>query len=298
MARFYILLEGEVTQEKSEESIRSHMKPHNVEFVKTEWFSTYNGTSLFSHHVSKKSNKIPVQERVAESFLSPLGRIVLAGDASHIHAVNGGQGLNTGIADAFALTWRLYFTIKSETSKSPKLPHVLSSYDVERRVTAQTVVNVAGKLVRSTLKTAQEYVELVEKSAANITGMGITYAANSPAVIEGTVGDFVAGARCPDIEFLKAGVVKLRLYELLKYGDFVLIKSPCVKFERPSWLEGKLHIWDAEKHEDGWLLKTESGAKLFTNSAFAEHSAVVIRPDLYVGFAGADPSIYFGEYLV
>ena len=46
MARFYILLEGEVTQEKSEASIRSHMKPYSVEFEGTEWFSTYNGMSF------------------------------------------------------------------------------------------------------------------------------------------------------------------------------------------------------------------------------------------------------------
>jgi len=43
MARFYILLDGEITQERSEESIRKHMSPHHVEFIKTEWFSTYNG---------------------------------------------------------------------------------------------------------------------------------------------------------------------------------------------------------------------------------------------------------------
>ncbi|CAG8951006.1 hypothetical protein HYFRA_00006403 [Hymenoscyphus fraxineus] len=284
MARFYILLDGEVTQERSEESIRSHMKPYNVEFVKTEWFSTYN-----------------VQERVAETFLSPLGRIVLAGDASHIHAVNGGQGLNTGIADAFALTWRLYFAIKTQTATGPALPHVLTSYDAERRITAASVVNVASKLVRSTLKTAQEYVELVEASANNITGMGITYAPNVPTVIEGTVGDFVAGARSPDIDFVKAGVVKLRLYELLKYGDFVVIKSPEIKFDTysaPSWLSGKLQVWNIEKHGDGWAVTTESGARLITNAPFAENSAVVIRPDMYTGFAGQDPSVYFQQYLV
>lgn len=52
----------------------------------------------------KMSNYVSfaVQERVAESFLSPLGRIILAGDAAHVHAVNGGQGLNTGVSDAFA----------------------------------------------------------------------------------------------------------------------------------------------------------------------------------------------------
>lgn len=57
MARFYILLEGEITQERSEESVRRHMAPYSVEFVKTEWFSTYNGLfdlyneELFTHTI-------------------------------------------------------------------------------------------------------------------------------------------------------------------------------------------------------------------------------------------------------
>ncbi len=45
MARFYILLDGEVTEERSKECIQRHMAPHHVEFLNTEWFSTYNGTS-------------------------------------------------------------------------------------------------------------------------------------------------------------------------------------------------------------------------------------------------------------
>lgn len=43
MARFYILLDGEITQEKAENSIREHMAPHRVDFKKTEWFSTFDG---------------------------------------------------------------------------------------------------------------------------------------------------------------------------------------------------------------------------------------------------------------
>lgn len=41
MNRFYILLDGEITQEKAEASVRDHMAPHKVEFKKTEWFSTF-----------------------------------------------------------------------------------------------------------------------------------------------------------------------------------------------------------------------------------------------------------------
>lgn len=43
MARFYVLLDGEITQEKAEESIRLHMAPHKVTFRATEWFSRFEG---------------------------------------------------------------------------------------------------------------------------------------------------------------------------------------------------------------------------------------------------------------
>lgn len=48
MARFYVLLPGgEVTLERAQDSIKKHMAPHRVDFVKTEWFSTFDGRSIF-----------------------------------------------------------------------------------------------------------------------------------------------------------------------------------------------------------------------------------------------------------
>lgn len=48
MARFYVLLDGEITQKRAEDSIREHMAPHRIDFVKTEWFSTFDGRKI--HH--------------------------------------------------------------------------------------------------------------------------------------------------------------------------------------------------------------------------------------------------------
>jgi phenol 2-monooxygenase len=41
MQRFYVLLDGQITQEKTEASIRRHMAPHTVEFTHVEWFSKF-----------------------------------------------------------------------------------------------------------------------------------------------------------------------------------------------------------------------------------------------------------------
>ena len=104
-----------------------------------------------------------MKERVAGTYFSPKGHIILGGDAAHVHSVNGGQGLNTGISDAFALAWRLHAAIRG-------MPNVMQSYETERLTSARLIIDVAAKLVRSTLRTAEEYVSLIEKNANYITG--------------------------------------------------------------------------------------------------------------------------------
>ncbi|KAL1641858.1 hypothetical protein SLS61_009965 [Didymella pomorum] len=185
MQRFYVLLDGEITQEKTEASIRRHMAPHRVEFTHVEWFS-----------------KFEIKERVASIFLhpTPLGPFVLAGDAAHVHSVNGGQGMNTGLSDAFNLVWRLYFLIRHPFLPRSSSESILSSYDVERRQTAKGVIDVAAKLVRSTLADAKGYVELIEQNAGFITGMGVQYSGlESPLVRESEHGVWKAGYRVPDL---------------------------------------------------------------------------------------------------
>lgn len=43
LCRFYVLLEGEVTLERAQDSIKEHLAPHKIEFTKTEWYSTFDG---------------------------------------------------------------------------------------------------------------------------------------------------------------------------------------------------------------------------------------------------------------
>ena len=118
-----------------------------------------------------------VKERVATTFLhpTPQGPFILAGDAAHVHSVNGGQGMNTGLSDAFNLIWRLYFSIKCPGLPLATRNAIVESYDLERRATAKGVIDVAAKLVRSTTTEAKHYVDLIEKNSGFITGMGVAY---------------------------------------------------------------------------------------------------------------------------
>ena len=76
------------------------------------------------------------------------GRVFLAGDAAHIHSPVGGQGMNTGIQDAFNLAWKLALVHKK---KAP--PSLLDTYDLERRNLAKTLLKGTAFATRmATLK--------------------------------------------------------------------------------------------------------------------------------------------------
>ncbi|MCP3803410.1 L-tyrosine/L-tryptophan isonitrile synthase family protein [Allokutzneria sp. A3M-2-11 16] len=95
-------------------------------------------------------------------------------------SVNGGQGLNTGLADAFNLMWKIGMVAGSG------LPtEILRTYEQERKPVALNVVQASGALVRATKYSdngthAVDYVKIVERRAGYITGMGIRYGDEGP----------------------------------------------------------------------------------------------------------------------
>ena len=69
------------------------------------------------------------------------GRIFLAGDAAHVHSPAGGQGMNTGMQDAFNLAWKLALAVRGECDE-----HLLDSYSPERSKVGDEVLKAAGRL--------------------------------------------------------------------------------------------------------------------------------------------------------
>lgn len=191
--RFYIRMDKkDFTLDEAVAKINKAMTPHTLRFEEVVWFSQFS-----------------VKESVAEKF-SIENRVFLAGDACHIHSVNGGQGLNTGLADAFNLIWKINMVENYRGSRN-----LLLSYEEERKPVARDVVESSGELVRATKYSetgthALDYVKIVEKRAGNITGMGIRYGE------EGLVG-----SRLYDFEVLYQGKTT-RLYSLLDYSKFTL----------------------------------------------------------------------------
>jgi hypothetical protein len=170
---------------------------------------------------------------------------------------------------------------------------------------------VAAKLVRSTLADAKGYVELIEKNAGFITGMGVQYSdMSSPLVRESDHGVWKAGHRAPDLWLSDRDGEAVRLYQKLVYGRYLLVlvgaarrevtveKSEFMTLLRLTGLKAK--NVGVERQEEGGPEEEQH------NDAFGcswvkrgEEYAVVVRPDCYVEFVGAVNEVlgYVGERL-
>lgn len=243
--RFYVRMDcKDFSLQDAVAKINRAMSPHQISFDEVQWFSQFS-----------------VKESVAEKFFVQ-DRVFLAGDACHIHSVNGGQGLNTGLADAFNLIWKLNMVVNHGASEK-----TLQNYENERRPVAQKVITTSGELVRATKYSAhgthaEDYVKLVQKHAGNITGMGIRY---------GDEG--LSGTRLFDLQLHK-GNYQTRLYSLLNYTKFtLLIFGDC---EVPAGLPdfvNVIKIGTQERNTCSWVTESES-------SYF--NQAVLVRPDSYI----------------
>jgi 2-polyprenyl-6-methoxyphenol hydroxylase-like FAD-dependent oxidoreductase len=241
--RFYIRMDTkDFTIEDAIDKINNAIKPHILTFKKVTWFSQFS-----------------VKESVAENYFVQ-DRIFLAGDASHIHSVNGGQGLNTGLSDAFNLMWKLNMVLNFNASEK-----LLQSYETERQPVALSVINSSGELVRSTKYSetgthAQDYVRIVEKYAGNITGMGIRYKEEG-----------ASGSRLFDFEVFHR-INKTRLYSLLDYTKFTLLifGKYEISFALPKFIK-VIFIYSKEYESSYW-----------TNNAQYVNQAILVRPDAYI----------------
>ncbi|MBT2383605.1 FAD-dependent monooxygenase [Streptomyces sp. ISL-11] len=150
-------------------------------------------------------------------------RVVLAGDAAHVHPPTGGQGLNTGIADAMSLGWRL-----AAAAADPRRDLLLDAYAHERRHTATSVLRLTGALLHLNAAPAvwahalRAVVLRAARSPAVRSRLAATLAGLSPSAGQ-TDGRFRGGRRVPDVPLLAAPDhgSPARLFEALRAGHHV-----------------------------------------------------------------------------
>ncbi|MCF6122471.1 hypothetical protein EN904_20700 [Mesorhizobium sp. M7A.F.Ca.CA.001.07.2.1] len=203
-------------------------------------------------------------------------RVLLAGDAAHIHPPMGGQGLNIGVQDAVNLGWKLAQIIKGTSPQS-----LLESYHAERhpvaaRVLRNTMAQVAlrrtddrSKALADTVAELLGMDEPRKKIAAEVSGLGVHYDLGE--------GHPLLGRRMPDLDLTTAGG-RLRVFTLLHDARPVLLNlGEPGRLDIASWADrvrqidaGYAGIWD-----------------LPALGTVVSPDAVLIRPDGYVAWAGA-----------
>ncbi|SEQ39740.1 FAD-dependent monooxygenase [Arthrobacter sp. OV608] len=211
--------------------------------------------------------------RQASTYRS--GRILLAGDAAHVHAPDGGQGLNIGVQDAVNLGWKLGQVVKGAAPET-----LLDTYQAERhpvaaRVLRNTMAQSALRRPDPRIKAAGEVVaELLgmeeprRKFAGMQSGLDVHYDLGE--------GHPLLGRRMPDVDLATANGA-LTVYSLLHEARPLLLNlgAPGVfdNVQRPD----RVKLVDA--HYDGqWELPVLGEVPA--------PAAVLVRPDGYVAWVG------------
>jgi 3-(3-hydroxy-phenyl)propionate hydroxylase len=210
------------------------------------------------------------------------GRVLLAGDAAHIHSPMGGQGIPNGMADAVNLGWKLAQVVKGTTPES-----LLDTYQAERHPpTARALrytmaqnaisrIDPCAEALRDTLAEVLVMDEPRKHLAAMISGLDVRYDLGE--------GHPLLGRRVPDLDLVTADGLT-HVHALLHEARPVLLNlgEPCA-FDRGEWPE---HVQVVDAHTDGtWELPAIGEVDT--------PGAVLIRPDGHVAWVGdrADPGL-------
>ena len=203
------------------------------------------------------------------------GRVLLAGDAAHVHPPDGGQGLNIGVQDAVNLGWKLAQVVKGISPEG-----LLDSYHAERhpvaaRVLRNTMAQVALRRPEDRTAALREVMaELLgmdeprRRFAAMMSGLDIHYDLGE--------GHPLLGRRVPDLDLVTADG-PLRLFTLLHDARPVLLDlGTSGGFDIAPWADRVRLV--AATYAGTWELPAIG--------AVAAPGAVLIRPDGYVAWVG------------
>jgi 2-polyprenyl-6-methoxyphenol hydroxylase-like FAD-dependent oxidoreductase len=227
----------------------------------------------FGVHSARWMSRFGDATRLAERYR--VGRVLLAGDAAHVHPPIGGQGLNLGLQDAFNLGWKLAAQVRGWAPAE-----LLDSYQAERRPVAADVLDNAraqtemlsgGAGARAVLRLFTELMDIDEvnrRLLEKITAIGVRY--------DFGPGPELVGRRLRDIDVRQG-----RLYELLHHGRGLLLDRTG-RLTAGGWSDRVDHIGDP--------------------NAGLDVPALLLRPDGHVAWAGDDQRdlddhlvLWFGE---
>lgn len=232
----------------------------DIELVDISWHAVYK-----------------VHTRKAPSFQQ--GRCFIAGDAAHVHTPAGGQGMNTGIQDAYNLAWKLAMVCKGQAA-----PSLLDTYNEEREKNARQLLvgtdrafNIQsgdGAFIRfirlhvfPSIAGFLSNRDMFKKKLFPIfSQINIKYPESSLTQTS-KHGKVQAGDRLPYFELPQGG----KIYDLIQGGQFHLLCAQAPSISLPDYVK-VVPFRDFSK-------------KLFGNS---EGLLVLVRPDNHVAYIGKE----------
>ncbi|AVT31667.1 FAD-dependent oxidoreductase [Plantactinospora sp. BC1] len=213
----------------------------------------------FGVHSPRWLSRFGDATRLAERYR--VGRVLLAGDAAHIHPPLGGQGLNLGIQDAFNLGWKLAAEVHGWAPEG-----LLESYHTERHpVAADVLQNTRAQMqllrtepgpqaVRGLLSELMDFEEVNRYLIEKVTAIAVRY-------------DFGAGHELLGRRIRDVRLKHRRLYELM-HGGRGLLLDQTGRLSVAGWADRVDHVVDVSEELDV--------------------PAVLLRPDGHVAWAGED----------
>ncbi|MEU9829466.1 rifampin monooxygenase [Micromonospora chersina] len=213
----------------------------------------------FGVHSPRWLSRFGDATRVAERYR--VGRVLLAGDAAHVHPPIGGQGLNLGVQDAVNLGWKLAAQVRGWAPET-----LLDTYHAERHPVAEDVLDntraqmellstgAGPRAVRRLLTELMDFEEVNRHLIEKISAIGIRYDFGD--------GPDLLGRRMPDLD-LKQG----HLYGLLHRGRGLLLDRT-ERLTVGGWSDRVDHLADP--------------------TAALDAPCVLLRPDGHVAWLGDD----------
>lgn len=203
------------------------------------------------------------------------GRVLLCGDAAHVHPPTGGQGLNTSVQDAYNLGWKLAATLDG----APDV--VLDSYEAERRPIAADVLGLSARLLDEAKRGESKRGREVNQLDLGYRGSALT--------LDMRGGALAAGDRAPDAPMTGAAGQPVRLFELFKGPHWTLLLG--ARARAPAPRRG------LSMHRVGGDIIDKFG-HLADAYALGPGEAILIRPDGYVGaIVTSDEASALEDYL-